>query len=215
MGVDRLDYSKGIVERLRALERFFEAYPRWRGDFTFVQNGTESRSRIPAYRAVQDRVADVVNRINGRFGTDDWQPVIYTTDHLSQEEMYGLYRRADMAVVSPVRDGMNLVAQEYITAQVESDGVLVLSDQAGVHNHLGEHAVTVTPCDTQGFAEAIAGALSMSRAERRSRMTRLRRWVSDHDLEAWVSSNLHAARGDRTIDPRSLSTSGAGGASQL
>jgi trehalose 6-phosphate synthase len=109
---------------------------------------------------------------------------------------------------------MDLVAREYITAQVESDGVLVLSDQAGIHDQLGEHTVTVTPCDTQGFAEAIAGALSMSRAERRRRMTRLRRWVSDHDLEAWVSSNLHAARGDRTIDPRSLSTSGAGGASR-
>jgi len=215
VGVDRLDYSKGIVERLRALERFFEVHSRWHGDFTFVQNGTESRSQIPAYQAVQDRVADIVNRINRQFGTDDWQPVIYTTDHLSQEEMCGLYRRADMAVVSPVRDGMNLVAQEYITAQVESDGVLVLSDQAGVHDQLGEHAVTVTPCDTQGFAEAIAEALSMSRAERRSRMTRLRRWVSDHDLKAWVSSNLRAARGDRTTDPRSLLTSGAGGASPL
>ncbi len=193
IGVDRLDYTKGIVECLRALERLWETRPRWRGELTYVQNASESRSRIPAYQEVQERVEGEVDRINRRFGTDDWQPIVYTTERISRQELYQLYRRADAALVTPIRDGMNLVAQEYVAAQTDGSGVLVLSDQAGVHDELGEHAVSVTPHDTERLVEGIVEALVMSPGERRRRMDRLRRWVAEHDLDSWLDENFRAA----------------------
>ena len=190
LGVDRLDYTKGIVERLHALEHLWASRPEWRGEFTFVQSASESRSAIPAYRAVQSAVEDAVDRIDRRFGTDDWTPVVYVTDWLDREELFGLYRNADVGIVSPVRDGMNLVAQEYVAAQVDRDGVLVLSELAGAHDVLGEHAVSVTPADTAGFADRIVDALSMRPGERRRRTTALRRWVTEHDISSWVDGCL-------------------------
>ena len=193
VGVDRLDYTKGIVERLRALEHLWETRPGWRGEFTYVQSASESRSAIPAYRAVQADVEEAVDRIDRRFGTDDWTPVVYTTDWLSPEELAGLYRHADVALVSPIRDGMNLVAQEYVAAQVDGDGVLVLSDLAGAHDVLGEHVVSVSPLDTATFADRIESALRMSRTERRRRTAALRHWVTGNDLSSWVDSLLRLA----------------------
>ena len=192
VGVDRLDYTKGIPTRLEALEQLFERHPTWRGDLTYVQVGTESRSRIPAYQDVQAEVADSVDRINGRFGTDDWQPVVYTTDRLSNETLYGLYRRADTGVVTPLRDGMNLVAQEFVTAQVDEDdpGVLVLSDQAGAHDLLGEAAVTVSPYDTTSIESGLEMALSMSGEERRRRMDSLTDETNQHDVTGWIDEVL-------------------------
>lgn len=214
VGVDRLDYTKGIVERLRALERLWEVFPRWRGNLTFVQKGSESRSRIPAYQEVQEQVADTVDRINGRFGTDDWQPVIYTTDRLSREEMCELYRRADVGIVSPIRDGMNLVAQEYAASQVDNDGMLVLSDQAGIHDTVGEYVVTITPCDTHGFAEAIDEALTMEPVERRRRMSQIRHRIADQNLAAWVEGNLRPMLATPSRGTQSLSTAGFDGTTQ-
>ena len=190
VGVDRLDYTKGIPQRLDAIERLFEEHPEWREAFTFVQIGSESRSRIPAYREVQTDVVDIVNRINTRFRTDDWQPIVYTTDRLSNEDLYTLYRNADVAVVSPIRDGMNLVAQEFVAAQAGSDGVLVLSDQTGAHDLLGDSAVSITPQDTDGFAESIHAALAMPDRERRERMRDLARRCGETDVANWVDDVL-------------------------
>ena len=192
LGVDRLDYSKGIPERLRALEHLWEEHPDWRGELTYVQNGSESRTGIAAYRDLQEEVETAVERINDRFGTDDWTPVVYFRDHVSQRELASLYRNSDIALVSPIRDGMNLVAQEYVAAQVEDDGVLVLSDQAGAADVL-EGAVTVRPTDPCTFAVAIKEALAMSDEERRARMRLLREQVAANDLSAWTSRNLEAA----------------------
>ncbi|WP_436923595.1 alpha,alpha-trehalose-phosphate synthase (UDP-forming) [Halosimplex amylolyticum] len=190
VGVDRLDYTKGIVERLDALERLLAERPRWRGEVTLVQIGTESRSNIDAYRRYQQRVEDAVERVNDRFATDDWRPVVYTTDMISNEGLAGLYRESDLAVVSPVRDGMNLVAQEYVAAQDDDPGVLVLSDQAGAHDVLGEWTVSVRPHDTVGFADALDEALSMSEHERRRRGNALSDYVTDNDIESWVGTVL-------------------------
>ena len=190
IGVDRLDYTKGIPQRLDAIERLFESYPEWRERFTFVQIGSESRSRIPAYREIQTDVVDIVNRINTRFRTDDWQPIVYTTDRLSNEDLYSVYRNADVAVVSPIRDGMNLVAQEFVAAQAEGDGVLVLSDQTGAHDLLGESAVSITPQDTDGFAESIDRALTMPERERRERMSALTRHCMETDVSNWIDDVL-------------------------
>jgi len=187
IGVDRLDYTKGIPERLAALEYLFETRPHLRGEVTYVQVGSESRSWIGAYAQYQERVEERVAAINDRFGTDSWQPVVYTTDHLSNEALAGLYRAADLAIVSPIRDGMNLVAQEYVAAQAGEDtGVLVLSDQAGVHDELGQWTVSVRPHDTTGFADAIEAALTMPTEERRWRCDALREYVFDNDVDAWL-----------------------------
>lgn len=194
LGVDRLDYTKGLVERLRAIERLWETHPGHRETFTYVQNASENRSRIPAYEAVQNRVAAEVDRINRRFGTDTWTPIVYLTDRLANHELGALYRHADICIVSPLRDGLNLVAQEYVAAQTDGDGVLVLSDQAGVHDVIGDDAVSIRPTDTVGFAKAIARALAMPPGERVRRMRRLTRWVEDHNLDAWVRANFGLAR---------------------
>jgi trehalose 6-phosphate synthase len=190
VGVDRLDYTKGVPERLDALERLLETHPEWHEEFTLVQVGSESRSRIPAYREVQTEVVETVNRVNTRFRTEDWKPVVYTTDRLSDEELYTLYRNADVAVVSPIRDGMNLVAQEYVAAQSGTDGVLALSDQTGAHDLLGESAVSVTPQDTTTFAESLHEALTMPAGERRKRMRVLARKCRDNDVSNWIGDVL-------------------------
>jgi len=192
VGVDRLDYSKGIPERLRALERFWERNPEWRGELSYVQNGSESRSQIAAYQEIQERIAAGVERVNDRFGTDDWTPVVSFNDYISKAELAGLYRHGDLALVSPIRDGMNLVAQEYVAAQTDGDGVLVLSDQAGSDTIL-DAAVTMRPQDACAFADAIESALSMRSAEKQARMRRLREQVAENDLATWTGLNLTAA----------------------
>ncbi|ARS88681.1 trehalose-6-phosphate synthase [Natrarchaeobaculum aegyptiacum] len=190
LGVDRLDYSKGIPERLAGIERFFERNPAWRGAFTFVQKATPSRTDIPAYDRYGELVREDVARINARFATGDWQPIVYTEEYFSQEELSALYRRADVMVVSSLLDGMNLVAQEYVAATVDGDGTLLLSDRAGAHDRLGTQALTIDPTDADGVAEQLERAVSMPRAERKRRMHRLRTKVFDADLERWMNAQF-------------------------
>ena len=211
VGVDRLDYSKGIPERLRALEQFWERNPEWRGELTYVEKGSESRSQIDAYQDVQERIMRGVERVNDRFGTDDWTPVLFLEEYISQEALAGLYRHSGLALVSPIRDGMNLIAQEYVAAQIDDDGVLVLSDQAGV-NWMLDTALTVTPQNTGAFTDAIEAALAMRGVERRARMQRLREQVAENDLATWTGLNLRAAislrDGDESDREPSLSAGG-------
>ncbi|MXR42495.1 glycosyltransferase [Halobaculum sp. WSA2] len=190
VGVDRLDYTKGIPQRIDAVERLLERHPECRGTFTLVQIGSESRSRIPAYRELQTAVVEGVNRVNARFRTDDWRPIVYTTDRLSDRELYTLYRNADVGVVSPIRDGMNLVAQEYVAAQADGNGVLVLSRQAGAHDLIGEDAVSITPQDTDEFAGALHAALTMPEERRRERMGALVETCRSFDTEVWIEDVL-------------------------
>jgi trehalose 6-phosphate synthase len=133
--------------------------------------------------------------VNERFGTATWQPIVHVDDYLDQRELYGLYRHSDLALVSPLKDGMNLVAKEYAAAQVDDDGVLLLSEFAGAHEELAE-AVQINPHSRDGFATAIHRALSMSTVERRRRMRSLRERVGEHDLDAWVADVLDAASHD-------------------
>ncbi|WP_049898768.1 alpha,alpha-trehalose-phosphate synthase (UDP-forming) [Halococcus agarilyticus] len=194
VGVDRLDYTKGIVERLEALERLWETEPDYQGSVTYIQKASESRSLIPDYQDLQQNVRETIERINDRFGTDDWQPVVYIDEFIPQSELCGLYRYSDVMLVSAVRDGMNLVAKEYVAAQVDDDGVLVLSDQAGAHEELGEYALTINPYDTESFADTIQQALAMDPDERRDRMAALREQVAAHDLYAWMDDVFETAR---------------------
>jgi trehalose 6-phosphate synthase len=186
VGVDRLDYTKGIPERIRAIEYFLESSPEFRGEFVYVQKASESRSEIPAYREIQREVSATAERVNARFGTDDWQPVVSVTEMLPAEALYGLYRHADLALVSSVRDGMNLVAEEYVAAQLENEGALVLSDFAGVDETLGDYAYTINPYATEAFAETVHRTITDPPRERRERMRQMRQLVSAYDLDAWM-----------------------------
>jgi trehalose 6-phosphate synthase len=188
LGVDRLDYTKGIPERLAALEHLWETRPELRGAFTYVQKGEESREGIPAYRELQSTVDRRVEAINDRFGTDDWQPVVMTTEFLDCETLYGLYRDATAALVTPVRDGMNLVAKEYVAAQDDGDAALVLSRFAGASAELEGGALLVNPYDTPGCADAIEAAVRMDDDERRRRTRHLRERVTDDDVREWIDS---------------------------
>lgn len=185
VGVDRLDYTKGIVNRLQGLERLWERDPRWRGTLTYVQIASESRSRIPAYQEVQREVKSEVERINRRFGTREWRPIVFTTEHVPESELCRLYRGADVALVTPLRDGMNLVAQEYVAANLDSEAALVLSESAGSHDLLGEAVFTVTPFDEDEIATAIHDALTMPPGERRERSHHLRERVRENDINGW------------------------------
>jgi trehalose 6-phosphate synthase len=186
VGVDRLDYTKGIPERIRAVEHLLETRPEYRGEFVYVQKASESRSRIPAYQQLQREVDETVGRVNDRFGTDDWTPVVGITEMLPPESLYGLYRHADLGLVSPVRDGMNLVAKEYVAAQVENEGALLLSKFAGAVEDLGGYAYTINPYATEEFAETIHEAVAESPTVRKRRMRQLRQLVAAYDLDAWM-----------------------------
>ena len=192
IGVDRLDYTKGIVQRLEGLERLWEREPRWRGELTYVQIASESRSRIPAYSEVQREVSETVSRINERFGTDDWQPIVFTTATLPKAALCRCYRQSDVALVTPIKDGMNLVAQEYVAANLDDDGVLVLGRGAGVHDLLGEGALSVTPFDVDGIADAIHAALTMTPERRRERLRTTGRVVLEHDIQGWPDRVLRS-----------------------
>jgi trehalose 6-phosphate synthase len=197
VGVDRLDYTKGILQRLDALEHLWEHNPERRGTLTYVQKGSESRSRIDEYRELQEDVERRVEEINDRFGTDDWTPVVYDSNYYTREELAALYRHADVALVSPLRDGMNLVAKEYVASQLGDDGVLVLSQFAGAVESLGEEALVVNPNDTEAFATAVEAALSMPERTRRRRMRALRRQVHGEDTDAWIDRQFEGVQDDR------------------
>ena len=200
IGVDRLDYTKGIPERLEILEHLFETRPSLRGELTYVQKGGETRERVPAYQELREEIEDEIERINDRFGTDDWQPIVYTTQMFDHDELCELYRFSDLALVSPLRDGMNLVAKEYVASQVDDDGVLLLSPLAGAYEQLSDAAVELDPYDTAAGADAVERALGMDEYERRSRMRALRRRVHEGDLSRWLDDVLETA--ERVRDER-------------
>lgn len=190
VGVERLDYTKGIPERLSALEEFWERHPEWRGEFTYVQKASESRSQISAYSDLQEQVESEIERLNARFGTDEWTPVVYLNEHLPKEGLAALYREADLGIVSPRRDGMNLVAKEFVASQVDDPGVLLLSELTGANEELGDEAVSVHPYDTKGFVDAIERALSLPESERERRMHDLRKQVRSNDVYAWMNAQF-------------------------
>ncbi|MFC4248023.1 trehalose-6-phosphate synthase [Natribaculum luteum] len=213
LGVDRLDYTKGIPERLAAVERFFERNPAWRGEFTFVQKSMPSRTEIPTYQRHGEYVRSEVDRINARFEQDGWRPIVYVEEYLPRADLCALYRRADVMVVSPLVDGMNLVAQEYVAASVDGDGSLVLSSTVGAHETLGEFVYTIEPRRREEFATTIEAALTAPPSERRRRMDGLRRRVFERDLESWMHAQFgelrrlheagHSANRNRSRRPRS------------
>jgi trehalose 6-phosphate synthase/phosphatase len=191
VGVDRLDYSKGIPRRLLALERLLIDHPELRGQLRLVQVAVPSRRRVLAYRRFRREVDELVGRINGSFATPTWTPIHYIYSSIPPETLVALYRVAKVMLVTPVRDGMNLVAKEFVASRFDGDGVLILSEFAGAAQELTS-AVRVNPYDIRALAGAMYTALTMDSTERRTRMQRLRDRVRTHDVHAWTSEFLGA-----------------------
>ncbi len=191
VGVDRLDYSKGLPRRLLALERLLVKYPEWRERVRLVQIAVPSREGVAAYRRVRRTVEKLVGSINGRFGSPRWTPIHYVYRGVSPQVLSALYRAADVLLVTPLRDGMNLVAKEFVASRTDGDGVLVLSEFAGAVDELTQ-ALVVNPYDVDGMAEAIHRALTMPHEERVARMRSLRDHVMTHDVTFWAERFLAA-----------------------
>ena len=186
IGVDRLDYSKGLNLRLDAYEQFLASYDNWRGKVTYLQITPKSRSEIPEYAEMERMVSEGAGRINGRFGEADWTPIRYVNRAYSRTALAGLYRSSRVGLVTPLRDGMNLVAKEYIAAQDPQDpGVLVLSRFAGAA-HECKDALLVNPYDTEAVGAAIARALAMPLEERRERYNAIFEVLKKNDIYHWA-----------------------------
>jgi trehalose 6-phosphate synthase len=194
IGVDRLDYSKGLVERFAAYEQFLEAFPENCGRITYLQIAPLSRDDVQSYIEIRRALEQATGRTNGRFADTDWTPIRYVNRNLPHAEVMGFMRAANVGLVTPLRDGMNLVAKEYLAAQdLEDPGVLVLSNLAGAAREL-DAAVMVNPYDTRGVGHAIQTALTMSLAERRDRHASLMTILRRHDIAAWADAFTAALR---------------------
>ncbi|MGQ0504125.1 MAG: bifunctional alpha,alpha-trehalose-phosphate synthase (UDP-forming)/trehalose-phosphatase, partial [Myxococcaceae bacterium] len=189
VGVDRLDYTKGIRRRLLAVGRLLEREPQLRGKIRFVQVAVPSRTEVADYETHRKRVDELVGRINGAYATPRWTPIHYLFRSVSSTQLSALYRAADVMLVTPLRDGMNLVAKEFIASRVDGDGVLVLSEFAGAASELGE-AISVNPYDVDGVAASIKEALTMPEDERRIRMEALRERVMRSNVHHWAKRFL-------------------------
>jgi trehalose 6-phosphate synthase/phosphatase len=205
LGIDRLDYTKGIPRRLSAVERLLDDRPELRDRIRYIQIAVPSREGVESYQRFRRQVEEGVGRINGKCGTVASAPVHYLHRSVTPTELVALFRAADVMVVTPLRDGMNLVAKEFVASRVDEDGVLVLSEFAGAAAEL-DGALTVNPYDIGAVSNALYRGMSMSADERRARMRRLRRRVIDHDVHTWADTfldRLAPARLAPTPEPRS------------
>jgi trehalose 6-phosphate synthase/phosphatase len=201
LGVDRLDYTKGIPQRLVAVQRLLEREPAWRGRLRFVQVAVPSRTGVEDYATYREQVDELVGRINGLYGSVHNVPVHYLYRSFNEKHLAALYRAADVMLVTPIRDGMNLVAKEFCAARPDEDGVLVLSEFAGAADELGD-SLLVNPYDIEGMADALEAALEMPQEERRSRMRTLRGRVKEYDVHWWVRSFLDTLEATPLPPPR-------------
>jgi trehalose 6-phosphate synthase len=189
LGVERWDFTKGVIERCLALELLLEQNPRLRGQVTLLQIAAPSRSKLAAYQALQRATAEEVDRINTRFATADWKPIVLVGKHQPPEQVFELYRAADFCIVNSLHDGMNLVAKEFVAARDDEDGVLILSTFAGAARELVE-AILVNPFDVAETAAAIRRALEMPREQRRQRMQLMRRTIKENNVYRWAGRML-------------------------
>lgn len=193
LGLDRLDYTKGIPERLRAFANLLERFPEVRGRISLFQVVVPSRVGIPKYDELKVEIERLVGEINGRYAQLGWVPVHYFFRSLEPTELLAFYRAAQIALITPLKDGMNLVAKEFCACSLEEDSVLILSQFAGAAAQLGRAALVVNPYDVEQMADAIYNAFRMSGGERRYRMKKLRRNVQSQDIFWWVDSFMRAA----------------------
>ena len=189
VGVERWDFTKGIIERFRALEVLFEKYPKWRGRVSFLQVAAPSRSKLPAYQELQRQTLAELSRINERFARDGWAPIVLVPQHQEPLQVFELYRAADFCLVNSLHDGMNLVAKEFVAAREDEEGVLILSTFAGASRELVE-ALLINPFDVPETAAAIVAALEMPREQRQLRMRLMRRTLGENNVYRWAGRML-------------------------
>jgi trehalose 6-phosphate synthase len=202
MGVDRLDYSKGLVERFHAYQQFLEAYPENRGRVTYIQIAPLSRTDVRAYVEIRQALEQAAGRTNGRFADTDWTPIRYLNRNFPHATLMGFLRAAKVGLVTPLRDGMNLVAKEFVAAQDPTDpGVLILSNLAGAARELTS-ALLVNPYDTRAVAHAIQAALSMPLSERRERHAAMMQVLKRNDIAAWTRRFVDALEQAKHADSR-------------
>ncbi|MEW6412789.1 MAG: trehalose-6-phosphate synthase [Candidatus Zixiibacteriota bacterium] len=187
LGLDRLDYTKGIPERFLAFERALEKYPELRQNVSLVQIVVPSRTKVPEYRDLKEYLDTLAGRINGEFSEHGWVPIHYMFRELDRTQLLGYYRACEIALITPLRDGMNLVAKEYCASSVENNGVLILSEFAGAAEQLAKGALMVNPFDLEGTADAIYAAYIMDQQDRQRRMRTLRSEVRRNDVQRWIS----------------------------
>ena len=187
--VDRLDYSKGLMYRLFGFEEFLDSYPEWREKVIFILNVIPSRDEIPAYIERKKQIEEKISSINGRLSTLQWQPIIYRYGHSAFDQLSALYQSADIALITPLRDGMNLVAKEFVASCSSLNGVLILSELTGAASELNE-AVLVNPTDSGEVSGAIHAALNMPPAEQKQRMSLMQKRLKDYDVFRWVNDFL-------------------------
>jgi trehalose-6-phosphate synthase len=201
VGVDRIDYTKGIVERFRGIERFLEKYPNYRRKLTFVQIGAPSRTNIPRYDNLVNEVEAVANEINARFAISDWKPIVLLTRHHDHHEIQPYYRAADFCMVTSLHDGMNLVAKEFVAAREDAGGALILSQFTGAVRELRD-AIVINPYDTDKIADAILLALEMDPGEKHDRMGRMRRNVKENNVYRWAGTLISELAEIRIDEPQ-------------
>jgi trehalose 6-phosphate synthase len=199
LGVDRVDYTKGIVERFRGIERFLEQNPSYRGRLTFVQIGAPSRTRIKRYHDLMEEVEAEAEAINQRLRTANWKPIVFLKRQHSHEEISPYYRAANFCLVTSLHDGMNLVAKEYVASRSDEDGLLILSRFAGASQEL-QDALVVNPYDTEELAQAIHNALEMPVEGRLTRMRRMRVQVREHNVYRWAGDLIGELTGVRLAE---------------
>jgi trehalose 6-phosphate synthase len=191
LGVDRLDYTKGIPERLEALDIFFRKYPQYQQRFTFIQLGPQSRLHIPTYQELNAKVDYWHEMINSTYAQGRWKPVVVLKDHYSQEEVVAFYCLADLMVINALHDGMNLVAKEYVASRVDGDGALLLSPFTGASREL-TGAYMINPYNPEEIADAIFQALEDPAEQKAARLAAMRAWVREHNIFHWSARFLQA-----------------------
>ena len=196
LGVDRMDYSKGIPEKLKAFGNALERFEELRGKVILCQIAVPSRESIPEYQTLKTEIESLIGEINGAFTQPGWTPIHYMFRSFDRSELLAYYRSADIALVTSLKDGMNLVAKEYCAANVGNNGVLVLSEFVGATAQSHKHALLINPYDIEGVAEAIKEACDMDQSEREWRMRHLRKTVARRDIFWWVNSFLSAVSAD-------------------
>lgn len=194
ISVERLDYTKGIKERIYAIGRFFEKYPAYRKKVIFLQISVPSRTKIKEYIALKKEIDELVGRINGKFADELWNPIHYIYKAIPQPKLAGLYKAADICLVTPLRDGMNLIAKEYVSCKLEGNGVLILSKFAGAADEMGKYAIMVNPYDIEEVADSIHTALNLRWNTRKKMIDNLRKIVRENDVFRWADNFLNYYR---------------------
>lgn len=193
LGVDRLDHSKGIPQRIRAFQRALETYPELCEKVTYIQVVSPSREDIPQYVKLREEIEGLVGEVNGAHYTWGWVPIHYLSRRIDYLDVLAWYRTADVAYITPLRDGMNLVAKEYVASRTDGDGVLILSEFAGAAEELGPHALLVNPFNVDAMARAVQRALTMPAGERRQRMAAMQEVIRTASVDRWVEAFLAGA----------------------